>query len=152
MKLLALLGLAFSAAWAADPSAVTIWSAAELKGLEKKLAPKINEQKVATEILGRYPNSLSMIAHREGDGEAELHETMADFFVVENGEATLVTGGEVSGAHTTQPHEIRGPSIKGGERRKISMGDIVHIPAGVPHQLLIAKGSLFTYFVVKVEK
>ena len=151
MRITALLCFSLTAAWAADPG-VTCWSAAELKGFEKKLAPKVNEQKVATEILGRYPNSLTMIAHREGDGEAELHETMADFFIVESGEATLVTGGEVTGAHTTQPHEIRGPSIKGGEKRKLGVGDIVHIPAGVPHQLLVEHGHQFTYFVVKVEK
>jgi len=151
MRAIALLWLGFTALLAAD-TGVTYWSAAELQGFEKKLAPKVNDQKVATEILGRYPNSLSMIAHREGDGEAELHETMADFFVVESGEATLVTGGEVVGAHTTQPHEIRGPSIKGGDRRKLGAGDIVRIPAGVPHQLLIEHGHQFTYFVVKVEK
>jgi mannose-6-phosphate isomerase-like protein (cupin superfamily) len=151
MKRIALLCFGITAAWGAD-SNVTFWSTAELKGLEKKLAPKINQQKVATENLGRYPNSLAMIAHREGDGEAELHETMADFFVVQSGEATLVWGGEVQGGRTTQPHEIRGPSIKGGEKRKLGPGDIVHIPAGVPHQLLLANGRQFTYFVVKVEK
>jgi quercetin dioxygenase-like cupin family protein len=32
----------------------------------------------------------------------------------------------------------------------LSTGDIVHIPAGTPHQLLLDKGKPFTYFVVKV--
>jgi mannose-6-phosphate isomerase-like protein (cupin superfamily) len=151
MRTITCLFLLSAAAWSADPG-VTCWTAAELKAYEKKLAPKMNEQKVATENLGRYPNSLAMVAHREGDGEAEVHETVADFFVVQSGEATLVSGGELSGGHTTQPHEIRGPSIKGGQSRKLAVGDVVHIPAGVPHQLLVSKGGQFTYFVVKVDK
>jgi len=147
-----LLSVGLATVRAADTAVVTTWSANELKGLEKKLAPKMDQRKVATEILGRYPNSLAMIAHREADGEAEVHETMADFFVVQSGEATLVYGGEVSGGHTTQPHEIRAPSIKGGQQQAVSAGDVVHIPAGVPHQLLVKSGKQITYFVVKVEK
>ena len=82
-----------------------------------------------------------MVAHREGDGEAEVHETMADFFVVESGEATLVVGGQVVGGKTTAPNEIRGPKINGGERRKLAAGDIVHIPVKTPHQLLVENGQ-----------
>ena len=52
------------------------------------------------------------MAHREGSGEAELHETQADVFVVQSGEATLVIGGTVVDPKTTVPNEIRGPSIK----------------------------------------
>jgi len=37
-----------------------------------------------------------------------------------------------------------------GERRQVGEGDIIHIPANTPHQLLIENGKPFTYFVVKV--
>ena len=77
---------------------------------------------------------------------------MTDFFVVQSGEATLVVGGEVPGAKTTAPHELRGPKINGGERRKLVAGDVVHIPANTPHQLLVEKGKQFTYLFIKVEK
>ncbi|HVD78542.1 MAG TPA: hypothetical protein VNH43_13085, partial [Vicinamibacteria bacterium] len=80
---------------AAEPSGVVVWSGSELKGYGKKLAPKMNEGKVASERLATFPNHFAMVAHREGDGEAELHEKQADLFVVESGEATLVFGGEV---------------------------------------------------------
>ena len=151
MKTTILVFLISTAAWSAD-NGVTYWSAGELKGYEKKLAPKVNQQKVATETLGTYGNSLAMVAHREGDGEAEIHGTVADYFVVQSGAAILVTGGEVSGARTTQPNETRGTAIKGGEKRELGPGDVVYIPAGVPHQLLIAPGRQFTYFIVKVGK
>jgi mannose-6-phosphate isomerase-like protein (cupin superfamily) len=51
---------------------------------------------------------------------------------------------------TTAPHEIRGPSVRGGEKRALAAGDIVHIPAKVPHQMLVENGKEITYFVVKI--
>jgi mannose-6-phosphate isomerase-like protein (cupin superfamily) len=134
----------------ADEAGFVRWSGADLASYDKKLAAKINAQKVATENLSNFGNHLTMIAHREGDGEAELHEQMADLFVVQSGEATLVYGGEVANAKTTAPHELRGPSIKGGKPQQLTAGDVVHIPAGMPHQLLVPKR--FTYFVIKVSK
>ncbi len=136
---------------AAEPTGVAVWSASELKAYGRTLAPKMNEHKFASERLATFGNHYTMVAHRERDGEAELHETQADFFVVESGAATLVVGGQVVDPKTTAPGEVRGPSIKGGERKALAAGDIVHIPARVPHQLLVPAGKEFTYFVVKVE-
>jgi mannose-6-phosphate isomerase-like protein (cupin superfamily) len=136
---------------AAEPAGFVMWSNADLKGYGAKLAPKMNAGKVANERLATWGNHLAMIAHREGDGEAEVHEKQADVFVVQDGEATLVIGGEVEGGKTTAPGEIRAPSIKGGSKRPLAAGDIVHIPAKIPHQLLIVSGKKFTYFVVKVD-
>ena len=136
---------------AADPEGFVIWPAAELKNYGKKLAPKMNAGKVASETLSNWGNHLAMIAHREGDGEAELHEKQADVFFVQSGEATLVIGGEVQGGRSTAPGELRGPSIKGGGKRPLAAGDVAHIPARVAHQLLIAPGKHFTYFVIKVD-
>jgi len=143
---------AFAAfAIAADPSGATLWRASELKGYEKSLAPKMNAGKVASTTLETYDRHLTMIAHREGPGESEIHEKMADFFIVQSGEATLVVGGKMRGSKSTGPGELRGPSIDGGTKHKLTTGDVVHIPANVPHQLLINDGKQFTYFVIKVE-
>jgi mannose-6-phosphate isomerase-like protein (cupin superfamily) len=136
---------------AAEPTEVVVWSGSELQGYGKKLAPKMNAGKVASERLATFPNHFAMIAHREGDGEAELHEKQADLFVVASGAATLVYGGEVVSPKTTAPNEVRGPSIKGGERKAVAAGDVVHIPAKIPHQLLVPAGREFTYFVMKVD-
>ena len=67
------------------------------------------------------------------------------------GEADLLLGGEAVGAKTTAPNELRGGEIKGGETVHLRPGDVIHIPAGIPHQLLMPKGHDFTYFVVKVD-
>jgi mannose-6-phosphate isomerase-like protein (cupin superfamily) len=135
---------------AADLPGFAHWSGAELKHFEQKLSPKINAQKVALEQLGSFENHFAMIIYREGSGEAELHETQADVFVIQSGRATLVVGGAVVGGRTIGPGEIRGSSITGGEKKELAAGDIVHIPAKMPHQILLGQGGQITYFTLKV--
>lgn len=136
---------------AADPPGVVHLSNDTLKAFEKSLAPKMDAHKVATERLGNFGNHSLMVAHREGDGEAELHEAQADIFIVQTGEATLAVGGSILEGRTTAPGEIRGRAIQAGEKKKISAGDMVHIPAKVPHQVLVAKGEQLTYVIVKID-
>jgi mannose-6-phosphate isomerase-like protein (cupin superfamily) len=124
------------------------WSGSELKGFSKSLAPKVNAQKIATEQLGAVGNYSFMVAHREGSGEAEYHENQADIFVVQTGSATLIYGGSLVDGKTTAPHEMRAASIRGGMEKRISAGDVLTIPAKMPHQLKLDKE--ITYFVVKV--
>ena len=135
---------------AGDPPGFHLWTSAELKGYSKSLAPKVDAQKFAMQSLGGHGNYTFAIAHREGSGQAELHETQADVFFVQSGSATLVYGGAVVDGKTTQPHEIRGASISGGLEKKLSAGDVVTIPAKTPHLLKIDPGKEFTYFFVKV--
>lgn len=56
----------------------------------------------------------------------------------------------MNGGKTTTPNEMRAPSIQGGIEKKLATGDIVTIPAKTAHQLKIAPGKEFTYFVVKM--
>jgi mannose-6-phosphate isomerase-like protein (cupin superfamily) len=137
---------------AGTPAGFEIWTGAQLKNFSKSLAPKMNPQKVATQQLGKWGNHLFMVAHREGPGEAELHENQVDIFFVQSGEATLRLGGTVVNPRNTAAGEIRGPSINGGEDKKLGAGDVVHIPAKIPHQLLLDNGKQFTYAVVKVDQ
>src|SRR6202161_1116856 len=88
----------------------------------------------ASETLKEYPQHFAMLSFRSRDGEAEVHANFADLFCVLAGKATLVTGGTVSGARTIAPGETRGASIEGGTRRKLRAGDLIHVPAGTPHQ------------------
>jgi mannose-6-phosphate isomerase-like protein (cupin superfamily) len=136
----------------ADPPNFAYWSAKELKGYEKQLHEKVSgPYKLYSVRLADYGSSNVSLSHREANGIPEVHAHMDDYFVVQSGEATLVIGGEVVNPKVTEPNETRGDSIKGGERRKLVAGDVVHIPADLPHQLLVDNGKLFTYFVIKVK-
>jgi len=142
-----------SATWvrAADPEGFGLWKGDAVKNSGKELASKIDDQRFAWQPLATYQNHLMGISHREGDGSAELHETQADIMIVERGEATLVVGGTMVEPKTVKPHEVRGSSIEGGAIKQLTPGDVVHIPAKVPHQLKIATGKTFTYLVIKVD-
>jgi len=66
------------------------------------------------------------------------------------GSTNIVTGGKVIGEKATNPDEPRGDSIEGGETRRLSAGDTMVIPAGIPHWMKDVEGNLL-YFVVKVK-
>jgi glc operon protein GlcG len=87
-------------------------------------------------------------SRREGPGMAEVHDWETDVVYVLEGSATVVTGGTVVDPKVTEPGQVRGPVLQGGESRRIAKGDVVVIPAGVPHWFKEVEGPL-TYFVVK---
>ncbi len=136
---------------AADPDGFALWKGTVVSNAGKELAGKIDDQKFAFQPLATYHNHLLGISYREGSGSAEVHENQTDILIVESGEATLVVGGSMVEPRTVKPHEVRGTSIQGGEIKQLVLGDIVHIPANVPHQLKIAAGKKFTYLVIKVD-
>ena len=106
----------------------------------------------ASETLKEYPQHATMLSFRARNGVAELHENFADIFFVLAGRATLVTGGTVVGSHAVGPGEIRGERVEGGERQELRAGDVAHVPAGVPHQMLLTGDKTFTSFVVKIRE
>lgn len=148
-----LASLAMSKISAVDFPNFAHWTAAELKGYEKPLREKVSgPNKTSSVKLADYGSSNVAISHREANGIPEVHDNFDDYFVVESGEATLVIGGEViNPKRQDDPGETRGEGIKGGEKKKLMPGDVIHIPTRLPHQLLIDPGKKFTYFVIKVK-
>ena len=129
---------------------VRVWKSGEIDQRGAELAKKLDAQKVASEVIAKDGNRTFMVAHREGSGLAELHEKDADIMVISRGEVTMVYGGTIVDGKTTAPGETRGPSITGGTEVKLGPGDVLHIPAKVPHQMKLAPGAQVTYFVTKV--
>ena len=43
-----------------------------------------------------------------------------------------------------------GSAIRGGRRHPVAAGDLIHIPAGVPHAYLVDAGSHITYVLVRM--
>jgi mannose-6-phosphate isomerase-like protein (cupin superfamily) len=93
---------------------------------------------LASETLGHWGNHLLLKTRREASsGQAEWHERQADLIVVQSGQATILIGGKIINAKTTAANEIRGTSIEGGEKQALKAGDVVHVPAKTPHQVLL---------------
>jgi mannose-6-phosphate isomerase-like protein (cupin superfamily) len=152
MKVLLLL-LAAVSLLASDPQGYYYWSAGRLKGYEKDLAAKVDQNapvKAAGLPLASLGQYTFAISHRENSGLAEMHDSENDVFVVESGEATLLVGGQMVKPQKAGKGQTTGKTIKGGIKQKLSTGDVVHIPAKMPHQLVLEAGKPFTYFVIKV--
>jgi hypothetical protein len=133
---------------AAAPVPFEHWSASALKAYDRKLAAK---PQPATEELGSYPMHSAVMRRRATSSESELHQHAADWVVVQSGSATLLLGGSIPNGNTTSPGELRGITISGGTRQRLTPGEFVHVPAGTPHQFLLEKGETITYFALKVQ-
>ncbi len=95
---------------------------------------------------GQYQAHAS---RREKPGMAEVHTLDTDIFHMVEGEATVVTGGTVPDLKLTEPNEYRGSVIEGGQTYVLKKGDVIVIPAGVPHWF-VSVTQPFLYFTVKV--
>jgi mannose-6-phosphate isomerase-like protein (cupin superfamily) len=135
------------------PDGFQLWTVASLTQVEQQLKTEAgtSSHHLATRRLADFPNDTFMLSRREADGIVEWHENQADVFFVQSGSATLVVGGTMVAGETTEPHEKRNGRIEGGVHRTLAAGDVVRIPAKVPHQILLEGSKGFTYFVIKVK-
>jgi mannose-6-phosphate isomerase-like protein (cupin superfamily) len=98
------------------------------------------------------PDLRVQCSNRTGPGVVEVHLKETDVMYFIDGSATLVTGGTtVNGKAEKDPLQIRGTEIKGGDTRQVTKGDVVVVPAGVPHWFKEVPKSV-SYYVVKVIK
>lgn len=122
----------------------------ERAGYLRKLA-KLGDGS-ASEILREYPQHAIHLLVRSRNGQAEFHERFADLFFVLDGKAALLTGGTIAEAKTIAPGEIRGSSVEDGVQQELRAGDVAHVPAGLPHQMLVSGDKFVTCLVLKIEQ
>jgi mannose-6-phosphate isomerase-like protein (cupin superfamily) len=85
------------------------------------------------------------------NGELHSHEGWTAVVVVMSGAATFVTPGTsvaAKAAKTSAPDALGGQSIGSGESHRISKGDVIIIPPGVPHSYQNVEEP-FRYLVVQ---
>lgn len=133
----------------ADGPSFALWKAPELKAIAKALGPKVKNG-IYSEAIADMGNYTFSRVLRTSNGSAEVHEKMSDIFVIESGQPTLTVGGTVVDPKATQPHETRGTSITGGTDYKLGPGDVLTIPAKMPHQMKVEPGKQVTYLAMKV--
>jgi mannose-6-phosphate isomerase-like protein (cupin superfamily) len=116
----------------------------------------VDPDKVAAAIakggqLVERPDLLVSGSHREKGGQVEVHDKETDVLYIIEGDATFVTGGKMVGGKNTRPGQWLGTDITGGETRHLVKGEVVVVPAGVPHWFKEVPKSV-SYYVVKVLK
>ena len=157
MKLLFVLLLTIAAAtpvFAQSTPEVIYWPAAKLSAYSPTLKERqtANKTTSASEILSDLGNHKFEILRRDGSGAGELHQNWTDVFVVQGGEAIILYGGSIEEARDTGNGEIRGPKLVGGKSQKVSAGDVLVMPPGIPHQTVVEPGKSFFVLIVKVAK
>lgn len=137
----------------AQSTAPIIHTAADLQQREARLieAAKASPTGMAADNMDDFGTYHTMLAVRVHTGPAERHQLWADQMIVNKGTVTLVIGGNMQDEHPngTRPGETLGAGIQGGTEIVLHPGDIVHIPANVPHWVKLAPGDTTTYLIFK---
>jgi glc operon protein GlcG len=132
------LAMTAAAAVSTGPPSVTFFDSTEVLAAFDKGAVLFNQGE----------SYMVHASRREKPGMAEIHTKDADIVYVLDGAATLVTGGTAVDAKVTEPDELRGSSINGGKAHELKKGDVIIVPAGVPHWFKEVSNP-FLYYVVK---
>jgi len=134
-----------SPAWAQAPAAPpmkTFTSTAEVQQLIAH-ARQIhkNEPTIIQPLLSLAPYRANL-EYRTATGPAAVHEKEAELFYVIEGSGTLKTGGKLTDEKRTNPTNLSGAGIEGGESKAVAKGDFLIVPENTPHQYLDIKGEL----------
>ncbi|HVW78371.1 MAG TPA: hypothetical protein VHB45_12215 [Alloacidobacterium sp.] len=128
------------------------YSAQDIRKQLAELAPKAKDSGSSGSTLGDYANHQIKLSLRATSGGSESHAHFVDIFFVTQGKATLITGGTIENPKSIGDGETQGSGIQGGHAETISVGDVVHIPAGTPHQIKVENGTIYSAIVIKVKQ
>ena len=145
----------------------TFLSATDISKVVKGMSPTAATDEPLRTVDAGAANVGIFVVHRpqEADQGCTIeHDTLVNdktasiFFVLE-GAGTIVTGGKLANPTpiTSGDPDLkllgtgsRGSGIQDGESRRITAGDVVIIPAGVPHGFSAIEQSI-TYQVVRID-
>lgn len=117
-----------------------------------KLAAAAKEKGSSGATLEDYGSYKVQLSVRTTSGGAEVHAHWDDVMIVEEGSATLITGGAVVDGKTSTDGETHGAKIENGDSRALHPGDVLTVRAGTPHQLILDPGTTYGAVVVKVHE
>jgi quercetin dioxygenase-like cupin family protein len=63
-----------------------------------------------------------------------------------------MTGGTMLTPQELPDGEVRGTGLDGATAHALHKGDVIHIPAGIPHQAIEAPGESIIIYVIKVQQ
>lgn len=95
---------------------------------------------------------LVVLANRRGTGGVEYHEHTNHIFIMVEGEATFITGGNMVGAKRTSADQMVATSIEGGESHHLVKGDVITIPAKTPHWWKEIPTKTVAYYAINIDQ
>ena len=94
-------------------------------------------------------NYTIITSRRDSPGMVEVHEQDSDLIYVLKGSATFIAGGILLDGKRVAEHEMRGTKLTGGAPQTLVAGDVIIVPAGIPHWFKEVQAP-FLYYTVKV--
>lgn len=147
---------------AVPPTSATDISRDEFMTVLKSMNPDgVSDQQIKVVDIGAY-NVAVGILHRSGKAKqtAIAHSEITEIYYVINGAGTFVTGGTMTNATAVAPEgtvvkvlvgpSTTGPTIVGGQSRRIGPGDVIIVPPGVAHWFSAIESDL-DYLVFRVD-
>jgi len=128
-------------ALAADPSGFASGADVQTQ-VREMLAAMKSDQGFMWRPLVRDGATVAAIEIWKKPGRPAVHPAEAEYAIVLEGSGTLVSGGTMADAKVSNANLIEGSQIEGGVTRTLGAGDVILIPAGVPHWFGIAGDRL----------
>lgn len=99
---------------------------------------------------------VGVIYRTQPETRALVHQELTEIYYIVEGGGTLVTGGRAEDAQPVSDPPNLGPTPSffvtqvGGETRRVGVGDVVILPAGLPHRLSELDGPT-SYIIYRFE-
>jgi mannose-6-phosphate isomerase-like protein (cupin superfamily) len=127
----------------AVPAMKTFSSSADVAALIAKAKSERKEgQPIVSEPILQLAPYNANLEYRASVGNAAVHEREAEVFYVIDGTATMVTGGKLVKETRTNPTNLTGTGIEGGDSRTVAKGDFIIVPENTPHWFSSIDGVL----------
>lgn len=134
------------------PRDYVLWNTTVVDAAADRLEQSLGDKALVWETIGNYDGHSVYLVLRGRTSRAEIHDTESDVQISIRGKATSVVGGLLLDAESLPRKQQRGTSIEGGTRQELTPGDIMHIPPGAPHQLLIGPEEDYMYLLIKIDE
>jgi mannose-6-phosphate isomerase-like protein (cupin superfamily) len=145
--------LGFSmAAVAQSGGKAEVFTSADVHGQLVQLTEQAKAKGSSGSTLGEYGTHAIKLSERTVSGGAEIHAHFDDVMLVMEGRATLITGGTLIDPHSGSNGETTGSGIRDGATQSLAPGDVVHVPAGTPHQIIVPPGTIYSAMVIKIKE
>ena len=133
----------------AESPGFILWSTSDLEQRNAALGTTIRADGSSRETLADYEtpdrSRRFRFIRRDRDGLPEQHDDIEDYVYIQSGQGAILVGGRMLG----RTGDL-GTAIEGGTRYAVGAGDVLRIPAGIPHAYLVGDGGHITYVLVRL--
>ena len=132
-----------------EPDGFGLWRAADLEDKSRAIVARMRNDGSSRETLADYGiggnSHRYRFIRRDRDGWPELHEDIIDVVFIQSGQGEILVGGRLIGESN-----VPDSRINGGTRFSVAAGDVLHIPAKMPHAYLPAQDKHISYVLLRV--